>query len=155
MFWDLYLPNHQRVNDHSLNSGEHPGDHNHQDFLKSTVIQMGGVLHYKWEAYCDTMGGSTDSTSLSLEPRGPKYCNTNGRLIAIQMGGVLRYFFREVVVVGVSRHSSEIGYGLSRSRTPLTPFFDTTSSRPRSGASDWSFSVAPGELAYYSWLRTQ
>ena len=40
---------------------EHPGDHNHQDFLKSTAIQMGGVLQYKWEAYCDTNGRSTDS----------------------------------------------------------------------------------------------
>ena len=39
--------------------GEHPGDHNHQDFPKSTAIQMGGVpgiaiqmggvLRYKWE----------------------------------------------------------------------------------------------------------
>ena len=25
-------------------NGEHPGDQNHQDFLKSTAIQMGGVL---------------------------------------------------------------------------------------------------------------
>ena len=31
--------------------GEHPGDHNHQDFLKSTAIQMGGVLRYKGEEY--------------------------------------------------------------------------------------------------------
>ena len=37
-------------------NGEHPGDHNHQDFPK--------VLRYKWEAYC----------------------NTDGRRIAIQMG---------------------------------------------------------------------
>ena len=37
-------------------SGEHPGDHNHQDFPKSTAIQMGGVLRYKWEEYCDTNG---------------------------------------------------------------------------------------------------
>ena len=34
---------------------------------KSTAIQIGGVLQYKWEAYCDT----------------------NGRRTAIQMGGVL------------------------------------------------------------------
>ena len=45
--------------------GEHPGDHNHQNFPKSTAIQMGGVLQYKWEAYCDTSGRSTDSISLS------------------------------------------------------------------------------------------
>ena len=43
-------------------SGEHSGDHNHQDFPK--------VLRYKWEAYCDT----------------------NGRRTAIQMGGVLTVF---------------------------------------------------------------
>ena len=43
-------------------SGEHPGDHNHQDLPKA--------LRYKWEAYC----------------------NTNGRSIAIQMGGVLTVF---------------------------------------------------------------
>ena len=30
--------------------GEHPGDHNHQDFLKSAAIQMGGVLQYKWDS---------------------------------------------------------------------------------------------------------
>ena len=57
--------------------GEHPGDHNHQDFLKSTAI-------LKWEAYCDTNGRSTDSISLSLDPRGTKST-------AIQIGGVLQY----------------------------------------------------------------
>ena len=40
----------------SLINGEHPGDHNHQDFPQSTA------------------------------------CDTNGRRIAIQMGGVLKYF---------------------------------------------------------------
>ena len=44
-----------------LNIGEHPGDHDHQDFPESTAIQMGGVLQYIWEAYCDTNGRSTDS----------------------------------------------------------------------------------------------
>ena len=28
------------------------GDPNPQYFLKSTAVQMGGVLPYKWEAYC-------------------------------------------------------------------------------------------------------
>ena len=64
--------------------GEQSGDHNHQDFPKSTAIQMGGVLQYKWEAYCDTNGRSTDSTSLSSECRGTKST-------AIQIGGVLQY----------------------------------------------------------------
>ena len=65
-------------------NGKHPGDHNHQDFPQSTAMQMGGVLQYKWEAYCDTNGRSTDNISLSLQPRGTKS-------IAIQIGGVLQY----------------------------------------------------------------
>ena len=64
--------------------GEHFRDHNHQDFLKSTAIQMGEALQYKWEGYCDTNGRSTDNSSLSLEPRGTKST-------AIQIGGVLQY----------------------------------------------------------------
>ena len=39
-------------------------------FLKSTAVQMGGVLQYKWEVYC----------------------RTNGRCTAVQMGGVLLGF---------------------------------------------------------------
>ena len=46
---------------------------------------MGGVLQYKWEAYCDTNGRSTDSISLSLEPRGTKSA-------ALQIGGVYYKF---------------------------------------------------------------
>ena len=64
--------------------GEHPGDHNHQDFPKSTAIQMGGVLQYKWEAYCDTNGRSTESIPFPQSLGAPKvlqykleaYCNT-------------------------------------------------------------------------------
>ena len=82
-------------------SGEHSGDHNHQDFQN--------VLRNKWEAYCNTngrrtaiqimeMGGvltvspfpQTEVLRYKLEA----YCNTNGRCIAI--------LFWEVVVVGVS-----------------------------------------------------
>ena len=53
-------------------------------FSQSTAIQMGGAFQYKWEAYSDTNGRSTDNISLSLEPRGTKST-------AIQIGGVLRY----------------------------------------------------------------
>ena len=67
-----------------LQFGEHSGDHNHQDFPKSTAIQMGGVLRYKWEAYCVTNRRSTDSISLSSERRGTESA-------AIQIGGVLQY----------------------------------------------------------------
>ena len=89
-----------------MNIGEHPGDHNHQDFPnKSTAIQMGGVLQYKWEAYCDTNGRSTDSLSLSLEPRGTEST-------AIQVGGVLRYKW-EVYCDTFLRSSGGWGFRLS------------------------------------------
>ena len=55
--------------------GEHPDDHNHQDFPKSTAIQMGGVLQYKWEYW---------QHSPSTERRGTKST-------AIRIGGVLQY----------------------------------------------------------------
>ena len=45
---------------------------------------MGGLLQYKWEAYCDTNGRSTDSIPLSSERMGTKST-------AIQIGGVLQY----------------------------------------------------------------
>ena len=72
-------------------NGEDPGDHNHQDSPKSTAIQMGGVLQYKWGVYCDTHGRSTDNIPLSSESRGAKvlqykleaYCSTNWRRIAV------------------------------------------------------------------------
>ena len=53
-------------------------------------LQMGGVLRYKW----------TDNISLSSEHMGhQKYCNTNWRRIAIQIGGVLRWCFFEKYLV--------------------------------------------------------
>ena len=64
-------------------TGEHPGDHNHQDFPTSIALQMGGEVRYKWEAYCDTNGRSTDTISLSSERRGTEST-------AIQIGGVLQ-----------------------------------------------------------------
>ena len=68
------------------------------------AIRMGGVLRYKWEAYCDTKGRSTESTEVVLFPESPAapkalqykleaYCNINWRCIAI--------LFWQVVVVGV------------------------------------------------------
>ena len=64
--------------------GEHPGDHNHLDFLKSTAMKMGGVLQYKWEACCDTNGRSTDKIFPFLRAWGHQST-------AIQIGGVLQY----------------------------------------------------------------
>ena len=68
-------------------------------------------MQYKWEAYCDTNGGSTDSISLSLEPRRTKST-------AIQIGGVLQYkwevycdtFLRSSAGWGF-RHSSDLSMG--------------------------------------------
>ena len=61
-----------------------------------------GVLQYKWDAYCDTNGRSTNSIFLSSERR-------DTESTAIQIGGVLQYrlavYFgtsSKVVVVGVS-----------------------------------------------------
>ena len=45
---------------------------------------MGGVLQYKWEAYCDAKGRGTDNVSLSWERR-----HTGST--AVQIGGVLQY----------------------------------------------------------------
>ena len=60
-------------------------------FQKRTAIQMGGVLQYKWEAYCDTNGGSTDSIPFPQSIGAPQalqykleaYCDTDQRCIAI------------------------------------------------------------------------
>ena len=52
------------------------GDPNPQYFAKSTAVQMGGVLPYKWEAHC--------RVSLSSKLRSQEST-------AIQMGGVLPY----------------------------------------------------------------
>ena len=68
----------------SNSHGEHAGENDHRAFPKSTVIQMGGVLRYEWEAHCDTNRRGTDSISLSSERRGTKST-------AIQTGGVLWY----------------------------------------------------------------
>ena len=50
----------------------------------SPAVQMGGVLQYKWEAYCRV------PFLRSLKAR--KYGDTNGGRTAVQIGGVLPYF---------------------------------------------------------------
>ena len=74
------------------NHGNHENDENHENpgckpRVPQTIgleIPEGGVLQYKWEAYCDTNGRSADDMTLSLESRGTK---SN----AIQNGGILQY----------------------------------------------------------------
>ena len=84
------------------NSQKRSGDPNPQYFSKSTAVQMGGVLPYKWEAYCSTNGRRIAGFPFlrSLEARKARrygwgaYCRTNGRCTAV--------LFRQVVGVGVS-----------------------------------------------------
>ena len=78
------------------------GDPNPQYFSKSIAVQMGGVLPYKWEAYCNTNGRRIAGFPFlrSLEARKVRrykwgaYCRTNWRCTAV--------LFRQVVGVGVS-----------------------------------------------------
>ena len=68
------------------------GDPNPQYFSKSTAVQMGGVLPYKWEAYCSTNGRRTAGFPFLLSLIPGKYGDTNGGRTAVQIGGVLPYF---------------------------------------------------------------
>ena len=79
------------------------GDPNPQYFSKSIAVQMGGVLPYKWEAYCSTNGRRIAGFPFlrSLEARKARrykwgaYCRTNWRCTAV--------LSRQVVGVGVSK----------------------------------------------------
>ena len=80
---------------------EYPSAHNQQD-------TNGGVLQCKWEAHCDTNGRSTDNISLSSERSGTKSTAIQiWRHIAIQIGGVLRYFLLRSSDGWVFWHSSD------------------------------------------------
>ena len=78
------------------------GDPNPPYFSKSIAVQMGGVLPYKWEAYCSTNGRRTAWFPFlrSLEARKVRqykwgaYCRTNWRCTAI--------LFRQAVGLGVA-----------------------------------------------------
>ena len=71
--------------------------------LLRTSQQMGGVLQYKWEAYCRV------SFSSKLRSQESTAIQMGGRT-AVQIGGVLPYLFRQVVGVGVSE-TLPIGHG--------------------------------------------
>ena len=71
------------------------GDPNPQYFLKSTAVQMGGVLPYKWEAYCRvSLSSKLKSQESTAIYKWVAYCRTNWRCTAV--------LFRQVVGVGVS-----------------------------------------------------
>ena len=78
----------QRILQLKLHSGGHRAI---RGYRRSCAIEMGCILQYKWEACCYTHGRSTDSESLSSELRGTE--STNWRHIAIQIGGILKFFF--------------------------------------------------------------
>ena len=71
------------------------GDPNPQYFSKSTAVQMGGVLPYKWGAYCRTNGrriaGFPFLRSLEARKALPykwgAYCRTNWRCTAVLSPG--------------------------------------------------------------------
>ena len=93
------------------NSQKRSGDPNPQYFSKSTAVEMGDVLPYKWEAYCSTNGRRTAGFPFlrSLEARKVlrykwgAYCRTNWRCTAV--------LFRQVVGVGVSETLPKIQRG--------------------------------------------
>ena len=53
---------------------------------------MGGVLPYKWEAYCSRNGRRTAGFPFLRSLKEGKYGDTNGGRTAVQIGGVLPYF---------------------------------------------------------------
>ena len=75
----------------TLKSQELSGDPNPQYFLKSTAVQMGGVLPYKWETYCRTNGRCIAWFPFIQSIKRRKvhrykwgaYCRTNWRCIAV------------------------------------------------------------------------
>ena len=83
------------------------GDPSPQYFSKSTAVQMGGVLQYKWEAYC--------GVSLSSKLRFLRSQEST----AIQMGGVLPY---RLEVYCRTFQTSCRGWGFLNS-CPLLPCF--------------------------------
>ena len=76
------------------NKSEMFRDPNPQYFSKSTAVQMGGVLPYKWEAYCST---NRRMQGFPFFLRSQENGDTNGGRTAVQIGGVLPYLFQVVV----------------------------------------------------------
>ena len=92
--------------------GEHLVTPTAKIFPSVAVIQVGGVLQYKWEAYCNTSGRRTVIQMGGVlrvfpfpQARGHrKYCN-----ISIQSGGILQCFIGKKWWLGVlTFYSSEV-----------------------------------------------
>ena len=72
-------------------------------FLKVSLVQMGGVLRYKWERRTAVQIGCVLRRfpfSKALKPA--RHSVTNGGRTAVQIGGVPPVLFRQVVRVGGS-----------------------------------------------------
>ena len=82
----------ERLVDISQRVQKRSGDPNPQYFSRSIAVQMGGVLPYKWEAYCSTNGRRIAGFPFlrSLEARKVQRYKWGGA--AVQIGGVLPYF---------------------------------------------------------------
>ena len=73
------------------------GDPNPQYFLKSTAVQMGGVLQYKWEVYCwlslssrlTSQGGTTIRMGAILPYQLEVYCSTFPRPVGVGVSETL------------------------------------------------------------------
>ena len=87
-FFDMRVLKMHRHAAYQCLNGNVPVTHNHQDFPKSTAIQTGDVLQYKWKTYCDTNGRSTEVFPFPGSSVAPKalqykldaYYDTNWRL---------------------------------------------------------------------------
>ena len=63
------------------------GDHDYQDFPKSTAIRMGTYCNTNGRRTAIQMGGVLTVLPFPQSVGARKHCNTNWRRIAIQVGG--------------------------------------------------------------------
>ena len=66
---------------------------------------MGGVLPYKWEAYCRTNGRRIEGFPFFEASKPGKHGDANGGRTAVQIGGVLPYFLDKLWGLGFPKHS--------------------------------------------------
>ena len=105
------------------------GDPNPQYFSKSTAVQMGGILPYKWEAYCSTNGRRIAGFPFlrSLEARKVRrykwgaYCRTNWRCTAVLFGQVVRVGVSETLPIPAA---AEQLFAKPWSRPKIEPNFE-------------------------------
>ena len=82
------------------NYQELSGEPNPQYFLKSTAVQMGGVLPYRWETYCSTNGRCTVAFPFLPGLATREAQRYNWGHTAVQIGGTAVLYSRPAGVVG-------------------------------------------------------